>query len=115
MKKRLHVAWFCIPVAIIFILSTVLVYQNSWIPDYGEAEPLFPVVKEFGKEVVALRGIDEITLDDLRSLSSEDRFKSISEYGFYFPDESGYFMAIRVNKTFSFYIKDDGYSEWRKQ
>jgi hypothetical protein len=55
---RVHIVW---PIVIALIAAAFLaglVYQRSWIPDYAEAEALYPEVAEFGRALAESKSGD---------------------------------------------------------
>jgi hypothetical protein len=48
---KIHVVWLLPGLVALAILSGVIWYKSSWIPDYGEAETLFQVAADFGREL----------------------------------------------------------------
>jgi hypothetical protein len=111
---RVHVAW---PIVIALIAAACLaslVYQRSWIPDYAEAEPLYPKVAEFGRALAESKSGDSWTASTIKTLILEERFNSIQPYGVVFSDDPETIVSIRVNKTFSFDIGPDGAPRWNK-
>ncbi len=113
-KMRVHVAW---PIVIALIAAACLaslVYQRSWIPDYAEAEPLYPKVAEFGRALAESKSGDSWTASTIKTLILEERFNSIQPYGVVFSDDPETIVSIRVNKTFSFDIGPDGAPRWNK-
>lgn len=90
-------------------------YEASAIPDYTEAESLFPVVAEFGRDLVALTQGREIELDDLRALRAEERFQAIRPYGIVPSESPEFLLSLRINKTFSFHIDVKGWPHWEKR
>ena len=89
-------------------------YQRSLPPYYGEAEPLYPTVAEFGRELVKLKSGDSVSPADIKALLAEERFEAILPYGVVFADDSNVLVTIRINKKFSFEISQDGAPSWKE-
>lgn len=112
---KVHIAWPAVFILFAAALLAALIYQNSWAPDYAEAEPLFPVAAEFGQELVKIRKDKELSPGDIRNLLDTERFQTLRPYGMVFPHEPGILVSIRVNKRFSFNIGEDGRPQWEKR
>ena len=111
---RVHIAW---PILIALIAAAFLaslIYQRSWIPDYAEAEALYPKVADFGRALVESKSGDTLKASTIRTLILEERFDLIQPYGVVFSGEPQTIVSIRVNKTFSFDIGSDGTPRWNK-
>jgi hypothetical protein len=112
---RVHIAWPILFALIAAALFAILIYQRSWIPDYAEAEPLYPTVAEFGRALTESEA-GEIGSDSaIRTLILEDRFRSIQPYGVVFSSNPETLVTIRVNKHYSFDIAPDGTAKWNKK
>jgi hypothetical protein len=86
-------------------------YQVSWIPPYGEAEPLHPIAAEFGQQLVALvarDGRQEIRWTDITSLLADERFAKLRDRGFVHAARPDILITIRVNDRFEFPIHANG-------
>ncbi len=112
---KVHIAWLAASVFVALCLAAVLLFQNSWIPDYGEAEPLHPIVAAYGRRLAEIGKSRELTASDLESVMKEPEFESIRKYGVVFSDDPEVIASIRVNDTFSFAIRSDGGADWIKQ
>lgn len=100
--------------AVIGVLLAVVYYQVSWIPEYSEAEAYFPVVAEFGLALSQRTPNGNVTMDDLKVLLGEDRFRPLLDCGFMLAPDKNELIIVRVNKVFSFRIRADGYPVWEK-
>lgn len=112
---KTHVGWLVASLIVSALLAVALVYELSSAPDYGEAEPLFPVAAELGRELTARAKERKIEWADLEALLAEERFSSIRPYGFVLSRKEDELVVIRINKTFSFRIGKDGYPTWEKK
>jgi hypothetical protein len=112
---KIHVGWFFLSLVAITVLLSVLWYQSSWIPDYGEAEPLFPVAADFGSELAEKAKNKKIELEDLEFLLSEDRFSKLRPYGIILTKNKSELVVLKINKTYSFRIGKDGGPQWEKR
>jgi hypothetical protein len=111
---RVHIVW---PIVIALIAAAFLaglVYQRSWIPDYAEAEALYPEVAEFGRALAESKSGDSLTASTIKTLLLEERFSLIQPHGVVFSDDPEMIVSIRVNKTFLFDIGPDGTPRWNK-
>lgn len=112
---KIHASRALLPLIVITGLLAVIFYQASWISDYGEAEPLFPIIQEFGQALVEKTKNKKVEFVDLASLLSENRFSKLQSYGFSPSGNDDELIVLRINKTFSFRIKKDGYPLWEKK
>ena len=112
---RVHIIW---PTAFAFlaaILVATTLYQRSSISEYGEAEPLYPTVADFGDELAKLRAKQPISGAYIENLLTDDRFAAIQPYGVVFSSDPELIVSIRVNEVFSFDIELDGRPRWNKK
>lgn len=112
---KVHIAWPIFLGLLAALLFAALIYQTSWAPDYAEAEPLFPVAAEFGRELVNIRKDKDLSPGDIRTLLDAEKFQSLRPYGLVFPHDPGILVSIRVNRRFSFNIGEDGHPQWEKR
>jgi hypothetical protein len=110
-----NVAWLFLLILCMLGLLAMILFHASWVPDYHEAEQLFPIVAEFGRELSEKTKDRKIEIDDLESLLTQKRFQALRTYGFVLPDRKEELIVVRVNKTFSFRIGKDGYPQWEKR
>jgi hypothetical protein len=109
---KVPVIWLALPVLVALCLTAALLRQRSWIPDWGEAEPLYPTVKEYGRHLAEIRETREVTASDLESLIMESEFEAIRPYGIVFSDDPEVFASVRVNGHFSLAIQSNGRPKW---
>ncbi|MFT6181702.1 MAG: hypothetical protein ACJAQT_004893 [Akkermansiaceae bacterium] len=112
---RVHVAWPLLLTLAVVALLGIVMYQRSWIPGYQEAEPLLPIVAEFGRELADLNEDGAVTVAELEQLILEERFAPIQTYGIVFSADPDFILSIRVNERFSFDIQRDGHPRWSKK
>lgn len=112
-KMRVHVVWLLLVILTSGLLLAALIYQSSWIPAYGEAEPLYPTASEFGR-VLAQQSEGGVVAADIEALLKEERFSPIRPYGIVFSDDPEILVSIRVNERFSFDIDEDGQPRWNR-
>lgn len=97
----------------------ILWYTQTSIPDYGEAEPLHPLVIELAAELIernpGLRGSAKVSLDELGTILQEDRFKALRGYGFSPGDSNDVLGVFVVNRHFEFPIQRDGTVRFHKR
>ncbi len=93
-------------------------YQASWMPRYGEAEPLHPIAAEFGRQLVARLARDgrqEIQWTDITSLLADERFAKLRDRGFVPTARPDVLITIRVNDRFEFPIHANGTTGFAKR
>ena len=93
-------------------------YRASWIPPYGEAEPLHPIAAEFGQQLVARLARDgrhEIQWTDITGLLADERFAKLRDRGFVPSASPGILITIRVNDRFEFPIHANGATGFNKR
>ncbi|MGB1129545.1 MAG: hypothetical protein ACPG4K_05815 [Haloferula sp.] len=112
---RVHVAWVVLLVLVSGVLVATLFYQRSWIPAYGEAEPLYPAVAEFGRELAQVTEGAEVAPTDVAELLRDERFESIRPYGIVFSTSPEILVSIRINERYSFDIREDGHPRWNRK
>ncbi len=95
------------------LLGAVL-YQRSWILFYAEAEPLYPIVEEFGRELIDRKIGEQVSPSEIRDLINEPRYEAISRYGVVFSDDPALILSIRVNRRFTFEVPYEGAPNWLK-
>ena len=110
---RIHVIWPILSLVVTLVLFLMLLYEHSWIPDYAEAEPLYPVAAEFGHALKESRSDEPLSVEKIIDLLSEERFDRIQPYGIIFSDDPKTIVTIRINKTYSFEIQSDGRPMWK--
>lgn len=110
---KVHVIWPVLLAGCSAVLLAVVLYQKSWVPDYGEAEPLYPVVAEFGRELAEMGKSGEVTPTEIATLLEEERFARIRPYGVVFSSDSEVVVTVRVNKRFSFEVSPEGRALWK--
>ena len=96
----------------------VAIYERSWIPAYGEAEPLHPVAAEFGRSLVerlANEHRQEVLWSDVISLLADERFVRLRDRGFLPSSRPEILITIRVNDRFDFPIQKDGFTRFDKR
>ena len=114
-EMRVHIAWPILFALIATVLLVSLLHQRSWMPDYAEAEPLYPNVAEFGRALAESKAGRSGAASTIRTLILEDRFRSLQPYGIVFSADPETLVTIRVNKTYSFDIAPDGTPKWNKK
>lgn len=82
-------------------------YYRSSIPDYHEVEPLYPLISDFSDALSQKTRNKKLELSDLESLMAEDRFSQLRSYGFVLSDKEGELIILRINKNYSFSIRND--------
>jgi hypothetical protein len=112
---KINATWLVLLILGMVGLLAVILFQASGAPDYHEAEPLFPIVAEFGRELSEKTKNRKIEIDDLEFLLTQERFQALRTYGFVLPDRKEELIVVRVNKTFSFRIGKDGYPQWEQR
>ncbi len=112
---KVHIAWLAASVIVAVCLAAVLLFQNSWIPDYGEAEPLHPIVAAYGRRLAEIGKNRDLSASDLESVMKEPEFEAIRNYGVVFSSDPEVIASIRVNDTISFSIRSDGGVDWIKK
>ena len=93
-------------------------YQTSWIPPYGEAEPLHPIAAEFGQQLVARLAREnrqEIRWTDITALLAEERFAKLRDRGFVPASRTDVLITIRINDRFEFPIHINGTAGFDKR
>lgn len=112
---RVHVAWPLSFAFIAVILLSIIVYQRSWVPDYQEAEPLIPIVSEFGRALADANAGNPVSDSSVKKLLMEKRFEAIRSYGVVYSDDQETLVSIRVNDHFLFKVAFDGACQLIKQ
>jgi len=93
-------------------------YKASWIPAYGEAEPLHPIAAEFGQQLVARLARDrrqEIQWTDITALLADERFAKLRDRGFVPAARPDILITIRINDRFEFPIHANGTTGFDKR
>ena len=112
---RVYVAWPISIALVAAILVAVVFYQRSWIPAYAEAEPLYPIVAEFGQVLAKSATSESLSASKIQATLLEDRFSAIQRCGVVFSTNPEIIVTIRVNDWFSFDIAPDGTPQLNKR
>lgn len=112
---KIHIGWLLLALSVIVFLGGNSFYKNTSIPDYKEAEPLRPIVAEFGLALAEETKTKEVRLEDLESLISQDRFSKLQSYGILLKRDEDELVVFKINRTFNFRVGKDGHPRWEQK